>query len=337
MNRNDFLLSVGFAGAGLTARRGDRSPGSIAAMQEPTTGIVNVKQAGAKGDGTTEDAGAIQAALDGLASHGGGEVHFPAGSYRISTTIMLRDNVSLIGSMGTPTTSRSSPVSLLYAGTGAAFQCHKSSDHPGGYLGIRIRGFYLLDIGGKGTRGFDLDGYTWCTLEDCGIEGFDFGIFTKDDWYARYTNLMIAGARDTGAVFSSNSNSARFTNLRLSAMAAGAKGAMRLEYAKGVVLDNVCVETNTDGLTFNHCLGVAVHGVYYENASNAQPEFGVLISNCSGVALDGVFMNGNHHTKRGIYLFGDNHAVTIAGAYAINFQEKDVVGPVNEIGMMHGS
>ena len=296
-----------------------------------------MREAGAKGDGKTDDSAAIQSALDGLAGHGGGEVHFPAGSYLIASTIMLRDNVSLIGSLGSPTTSRSSPVTLLYSGTGSAFQTRKSSSHAGGYLGIRIRGFYLVDSGGKGARGFDLEGYTWCSLEDCGIEGFDFGIFTKDDWYARYSNLMIAGARDTGAIFSSNSNNARFSNLRFSAMAAGARGAMRLEYAKGMVIDNLCIETNTDGLTLNHCQGSAVQGLYYENASSAQPEFAVLISNCAGLALAGVFMNGNQHTRRGIYLSGENRAVTLTGAYGVNFVEKDIVGTLNELGMVHAT
>ena len=53
---------------------------------------VNVLDFGAKGDGTTDDSPAIQAALDLQ-----GQVYIPAGTYRIDTTLKIKSNTKLYG------------------------------------------------------------------------------------------------------------------------------------------------------------------------------------------------------------------------------------------------
>jgi polygalacturonase len=55
---------------------------------------INVRNAGATGDGKTLDTEAIQRAVDTCHRQGGGAVRFPAGQY-ISGTILLQDNVRL--------------------------------------------------------------------------------------------------------------------------------------------------------------------------------------------------------------------------------------------------
>ena len=75
-------------------------PRSITAkMQE----IVSVTDFGATGDGVTDDTAACQAAIDHVATLGGGTVYFPAGKYWISATL----------------TAWSSPVHLVGAGVSA--------------------------------------------------------------------------------------------------------------------------------------------------------------------------------------------------------------------------
>ena len=66
---------------------------------------VNVRDLGAKGDGTTKDTAAFQAALDFCATHGGGIVTVPAGAYLIgsvvigpNTTLQLQSGAKLAGS-----------------------------------------------------------------------------------------------------------------------------------------------------------------------------------------------------------------------------------------------
>ena len=70
---------------------------------------VNVKKFGAKGDGVTDDAAAIQAAIDyaytvlnqynlsGGWMFGGGKVFLPSGKYIIKSTLVLKTNVHLVG------------------------------------------------------------------------------------------------------------------------------------------------------------------------------------------------------------------------------------------------
>jgi len=56
---------------------------------------LNVKAFGAVGDGTTDDAPAIQRAIDALSLVGTGTIEFPSGNYLIGTQINYKQNVSL--------------------------------------------------------------------------------------------------------------------------------------------------------------------------------------------------------------------------------------------------
>src|SRR5437588_11546785 len=67
---------------------------SVAAAAQVSTSTCNVMSYGAKGDHRTNDAGAIQKAIDACAGSGGGTVYFPAGNF-LSGTIILKSNVTL--------------------------------------------------------------------------------------------------------------------------------------------------------------------------------------------------------------------------------------------------
>jgi len=57
--------------------------------------VVSVKDFGATGDGSTDDAVAIQAAIDSISS--GGIIFFPKGTYIIGTGLGIRSNNTLVG------------------------------------------------------------------------------------------------------------------------------------------------------------------------------------------------------------------------------------------------
>ena len=56
---------------------------------------VNVRDYGAKGDGTTLDTASLNSAIEAGASGGGGRVLIPAGKY-LTGTVKLKSNVTLI-------------------------------------------------------------------------------------------------------------------------------------------------------------------------------------------------------------------------------------------------
>ena len=85
-NRRLLLLgAAGLAAASAGAAQAQAQAQAQAAPARPrgpeTSPWLDVRRFGAKGDGTTIDSGAINAAIDYAASKGGGTVFFPAGTY----------------------------------------------------------------------------------------------------------------------------------------------------------------------------------------------------------------------------------------------------------------
>jgi polygalacturonase len=66
-------------------------------VRQSPSAVFNVKSYGAKGDGTTNDTTAIQAALDAANSAGGGEVRLPSGTYKITTALVPYSKVAIVG------------------------------------------------------------------------------------------------------------------------------------------------------------------------------------------------------------------------------------------------
>lgn len=63
--------------------------------------VYDVTAYGAKGDGTTDDAAAIQQAIDACTQAGGGQVYLPAGRTFVASPVELKSNVELYLDFGT--------------------------------------------------------------------------------------------------------------------------------------------------------------------------------------------------------------------------------------------
>jgi len=72
---------------------------TVAARAQTPAPVFDVRTYGAKGDGTTLDTPAINAAIDAAAKQGGGTVFFPAGNY-LSYSIHLQSHVALYLGIG---------------------------------------------------------------------------------------------------------------------------------------------------------------------------------------------------------------------------------------------
>ena len=75
-----------------------RKAGKVSITSTPL-GFFNVKDSpyGAKGDGATDDAPAIQAAANAVSAAGGGGIYFPSGTYALKSYITLPSNIYLLG------------------------------------------------------------------------------------------------------------------------------------------------------------------------------------------------------------------------------------------------
>jgi len=75
-----------------------KAAGSVFLTQEEINAErISVKRFGAKGDGTADDIAAIQRAIDWAWTAGGGTIELPTGVYKITSSIKLRGNVTLVG------------------------------------------------------------------------------------------------------------------------------------------------------------------------------------------------------------------------------------------------
>jgi polygalacturonase len=91
MNSNSirsFIVSILLSFlAPLAARAADAAPAGVA-------GVWDVRDFGAKGDGTTLDSAAIDKGIDAVSAAGGGTLRFPAGNY-LCVSIHLKSNITL--------------------------------------------------------------------------------------------------------------------------------------------------------------------------------------------------------------------------------------------------
>lgn len=127
-------------------------------VQDKLAEYVSVKDFGATGNGTTNDAAAIQAAIDGVAS--GGVVTFPTDTYLINTEINVNKPITLMLQGSTITSSASNLFTITssgvlidgeyaqisHTGNGVAIRSNPPSDT--NYTNVEV---VRLSIAGTGT------------------------------------------------------------------------------------------------------------------------------------------------------------------------------------------
>jgi hypothetical protein len=130
---------------------------------------VSVKDFGAVGNGSTDDAAAIQAAFDSQTD--GGVVHFPEGTYLCNSKITTTNHVSLIGE-GPKSTE------IVFASTDGMLIDRSSTGNRDDSIVIRDMSFLTKTLGTK--VGLELIGYesaapkaAKAAIYNCNFHGFD--------------------------------------------------------------------------------------------------------------------------------------------------------------------
>lgn len=107
----EFVTSAGATNADAVDYTAPLPSAVVRSAADRLAEVLSVKDFGAKGDGATDDTAAIQAALEAAPDHGG-VVFFPAGTYRVTSTLTIPSVTDLSGgSLGTTGTVK--PVRLV--------------------------------------------------------------------------------------------------------------------------------------------------------------------------------------------------------------------------------
>lgn len=182
-------------------------------VQDKLREFVSVKDFGAVGDGAVDDTAAIQAAIDAA---GNRDTFFPTGSYKISSSLVLRNGSHLVGE-GDPTGDNAAAISPLGANfTNATFAIFiKSSGALSSASLERIRTWG----GGYGLR-FDLSSGSVAKID------------VRDCVFQSHLTAAIAGTGATsgaGGIFVSNYDSCTFLDCAKGIYSTGAFNINRVE------------------------------------------------------------------------------------------------------------
>ena len=140
---------------------------------------VSVKDFGAVGDGVADDTAAIQAAIDALAGTGadgdGGVVYLPTGEYKITSSVLLKDRVSLRGDGDRATYIRATTLST----TPALLSSAVSGNSINAY--IDLRDFSIFGPG-AGTTSDGIHFAAWASnIVGVQVKNFRYGIYLGNE------------------------------------------------------------------------------------------------------------------------------------------------------------
>lgn len=287
-SRRDFTIAAGGLGLGAAlsaaARLGNpASPGLAAAPDAdssaatatgaaPATADVNwmdVKAAGARGDGSTDDTAALQRVFE---RRTGGVVYFPPGAYVISRTIRVPNPVSIVGDGG-----RATYLLSRITDSGPVLDIGLP-DYSRRLRGARLAGFTIRGEGDGRHRsgGLRLHAFYDAIIASVRIESLGWGLECDRAISVQFDNLVVNGMSDDGGASGEGvylygqSNGCLFNTLR-SADHAGA--ALRLGDGQNLTLASPVMESTRstaivvgrkqDG-TFINCRGVTILNPYFE-------------------------------------------------------------------------
>lgn len=149
--------------------------GKVSLIQSVTSKInITVKNFGAIGDGVTDDTGAIQNAIDYVGSYLGGRIFFPAGSYKITSTLScLYPNILFVGD------GSDEPHNIGVQGVAAATKLVWAGANNGTMLNIgSVNGVNNVKYSGGGVRSIFFN--SGCTTNGTGASyGIDLVSFNE--------------------------------------------------------------------------------------------------------------------------------------------------------------
>ena len=234
------------------------------------SGIFNVLDYGAKGDGTNNDTAAIQQAVDACAANGGGQVVLPRGKTFRSGAITLRSGVDFHLARGT--VLKGSARWQDYGEAGALLFAQEAT-------GLSISGDGSLDGTDKAvwqeladeTAGGDVNKPGWWPQAFCGV-WWPFGRSATDKTLApgRPMQIILIGCQQV--------------RLRDFTIRSAPSWTVHTAGCDDLVIDSISIRNdwnvaNNDGIDLDHCKNVRVANCHIDTADD-----GIVIKNTPNFA-----------------------------------------------------
>ena len=172
---------------------------------------VSVKDFGAVGDGVTDDTAAIQAAINSISS---GTLYFPAGKYKVTSTLTINGLIQNVNLLGSSYTHGGQPVSvfcgcyLVWYGSSGGVILQLS-----GVIGNIIKNIWFQDGGPSlvapaaeptvyGIRYTTIYGTKFNTIENCQFRDLYAGVHYHDDTLTPTSDNNMDGQLIDQCIFS---------------------------------------------------------------------------------------------------------------------------------------
>ena len=314
-----------------------------------TAGIFyNVKSSpyNAKGDGTTDDTSAIQSAINAAAnSTYGGTVYFPAGNYKLTSALTYQvaaggDPNKRVHFLGEGTMASR----LTQTGSGAnGLTIGGDSANPHGYTQIEKLSFVASN--GATGQGLAFNAISFARVVGCFFSGFAYGTYGSNFLTSEFDSCQwrfnIRGAvfERIGSTYSSHPNALTFTGCEFGAnttFGLSVNGSGVVNVIGGAIEGNgttagsssnwgmrVADPSGQTGSTgAESSVGLAIHGVYFENNVGIADLYVDSTSTKTGVSNS---VTGCSFNRISNSTFVTNNILLTAGSAANGFK-MSVVG-----------
>lgn len=303
---------------------------------------INVRHKGAKGDGTTNDTAAIQAAIDAAATLGEGIVFFPAGTYIINAALNISSRVQLLGVAASFTTNGSTIKQ-----TSTTLDAFRATNTTTGITNVTIKnlriegpgsgsgnGIYLKNTGNAGSH----PPFTYWNLENVYITGFGGYGFNAESLIVSTLTTVIVESCTNGFYLNGGADGDYSTvNTSITFLNCYANGCTTIGYNVRQSTYISFSSTATDSCGTGHVIDgsnsitFVGSGCEYGNPDSASPGDAWKITNDSAqVGLYNCYSYQNKHYA--VWVTGASTGVTLVG-----FQENSPVGATNSFKIDSGS
>ena len=324
--------------------------------------VFNVKAYGAKMDGTTDDASAIQAAIIAMPS-AGGTLFFPSGNCLIGTPISLNKPVRVVLGAGTYTATSTaftishSGVQIVGKGTQTTILQTTSTsaliDTSGNTQGGLITDLHLTGptTGASGSGLINLVNVNSYRVNRIATTGGYYGVYLRGSYMSNYSNIVTSQAISAGLLLDGGTGIVDYVQVNtfrnVDASNGPGKGIeLTVESSSGLVDANAFYdsESNTNGdigwdiqnteggQIFYNCIAVNNTNTEWNIAGNSNRFFFIHAENGSTPSHNDIVVSGNENDFFQPRAYrGDPDNLQISGKYndVYSFQGSSAV--TNEI------